>query len=663
MANPELLNVVYSPSEDIIRPLREDEKTPWLCCRPEEFRARAHPAHLKLSDLAKYLSSRFDKLANCCIEDICFPEECDPKFKQQIKFGDELVERFRADFWQADGPSTMSFAIAGEQPDEFEFVWEARLEGDLAAIEYVTFDEYTHPALRYAEVKDFSNSTLSFSISLMGDSPDISDAVDGLVMTVERSDGPPAYIRLANYADPITLSPSYADITLPWNSVQGGFYSDQPFGKTQIERIFISVIPSGYAAGSPNPFSVTKSGVVTVSNIKVIGDNSFIRKGTVQVPAHQFSMCTGYDDSYNINPKRIIDSLVALGYGDTINHYCGMSHFPSFDWDSNENDFRAGTASHHTINKAAKHWHEAYADAAKAANFKLIFAISFEFYSLFAHPLFLQRDFVGNIGATGYTPPSHLISPASVAGIAYLRTVFSDFASILQGANLPVLMQVGEPWWWVNPNDGAPCIFDMDIRTAWLNAKGYVAPQILNIDSPLDADQTEYVEFARDILGAAVLDIANDVRANYPGAQVSLLLFIPAVHEGNRRLLNFPVAHYSYPNLDFFQTEAYDWIIVDELDKPMEAFSEPIEVLNYPENKIHYLAGFVPDQYYGQMLDPNYDIATDGPRIWNNIMKVSYRGKKKYPQIKQYIWAYNQVVRSAFVPDSQMCLFSLDVGS
>ncbi|MFI7912023.1 hypothetical protein ACFMKF_12950, partial [Acinetobacter baumannii] len=48
----------------------------------------------------------------------------------------------------------------------------------------------------------------------------------------------------------------------------------------------------------------------------------------VVVPQHNYGICTSYDDHYDLNPQRLVNNMVALGYQGLVNHYCGMSHYP-----------------------------------------------------------------------------------------------------------------------------------------------------------------------------------------------------------------------------------------------------------------------------------------------------------------------------------------------
>ncbi len=282
---------------------------------------------------------------------------------------------------------------------------------------------------------------------------------------------------------------------------------------------------------------------------------------------------------------------------------------------------------------------------------KMIFSISYEIYSEAAELSWTQRDWDNNYAYTGYEPPSYLLSPCIPEAMNWLQQVFIEFAGILNNEGHTPYMQVGEPWWWINPND-KPCIYDYPTKVEFNNETGLYAPEIADRMSDVSgATEQEYLLFLQEELGNSVRRIRAVVRDYYPKAQVSTLFFLPSIlgeGSGIASIMNYPIEHYRYPNLDFIQTETYDWLIVGEFNKALRGFTSAIDELGYPADLVHYLAGFVPDNFLGKLVNPEYDLINDGPKVWQAIMGSAYLGKE-YNVAKQYIWAYNQIMRDGLV--------------
>lgn len=574
---------------------------------------------------------------------------------------ESAIPRFSADCWTIDGPRSMSFCLVGEAEDAFDVYFTSRRQNDFAAAIFFSEDQAMHPYLAYETKGDFRNCTLSFSIDTSGDVPAIDNEHLGLVMTIIVNDDSetgqsPYYLRLANLADPATLTTTHADITIDWNTVVSGYEQNIPFPKEDIHRIFIGCLTHGFNAELSDPLERPQQGELHVSKIRCTGSNSTYKRKSLSIPQHTLGMCTGYDDSYNVNPARLIKNCYDLGYRGFINHYCGMSHFYDSRWDIEQQRFivRRGPGDDQFdsyLNREATIWHTHFARAAHKHFMKMIFSISYEIYSEAAELSWTQRDWDNNYAYTGYEPPSYLLSPCIPEAMNWLQQVFIEFAGILNNEGHTPYMQVGEPWWWINPN-GKPCIYDYPTKVKFNNETGLYAPEIADRMSDVSgATEQEYLLFLQEELGNSVRRIRAVVRDHYPKAQVSTLFFLPSIlgeGSGIASIMNYPIEHYRYPNLDFIQTETYDWLIVGEFNKALRGFTSAIDELGYPADLVHYLAGFVPDNFLGKLVNPEYDLINDGPKVWQAIMGNAYLGKE-YNVAKQYIWAYNQIMRDGLV--------------
>ena len=574
----------------------------------------------------------------------------------------KTVQRFSADCWTIDGPRSMSFCIVGEKPDGFETYFTSRRKDDFSAAIFFSEDKGMHPYLQYETKKDYRNCVLKFTIDTEGQVPSILDERLGLVMTVVVNDSSPTgqtpyYLRLANLANPATLTARHAEVTIDWNRVAAGFDQTIPFAKNNIDRIFIGCLTNGFVAGDSTPLATPEQGAIKVSKIACTGSNSTYVRKALAIPQHTLGMCTGYDDSYNVNPLRLIKNCYDLGYRGFINHYCGMSHYYDQRWNAAQQRFvvtkqrATDGVSYKLLNREAAIWHQYFARAAHRYYMRMIFSISYEIFSEAAELTWTQRDWNDNYGYTGYEPPSYLLSPCIPEAMKWLQDVFIEFAQILNNEGHVPHMQVGEPWWWINA-DGKPCIYDYPTRMKFNAETGLYAPLIANRMSDISGTTEQaYVKFLRKELGNSVLAVRTAVRQVYPKAQVSTLFFLPSIlgeTSGIASTINYPVEQYRYPNLDFIQTETYDWLVVGEFDKALRGFTSAIDELGYPPHLVHYLAGFTPDNFLGKLINPSYSLETDGPKVWQAIIGNAYLGKE-YNVAKQYIWAYNQVVRDGLV--------------
>jgi hypothetical protein len=108
-----------------------------------------------------------------------------------------------------------------------------------------------------------------------------------------------------------------------------------------------------------------QEGSVTLSNVRCDGPGSVLSIGDVMIPPHGLSIATGYDDSYNLSPARVLRSALQLGYRGSINHYVGMSHY--FRLGPLVGGLYVGTAGG-AINAPCAAWHGDFAVRANIAS-------------------------------------------------------------------------------------------------------------------------------------------------------------------------------------------------------------------------------------------------------------------------------------------------------
>ena len=146
-----------------------------------------------------------------------------------------------------------------------------------------------------------------------------------------------------------------------------------------------------------------------------------------------------------------------------------------------------------------------------------------------------------------------------------------------------------------------------------------------------------------------MLSFRTYAKQKLKNVSVTALFFLPSIlseEAGIMKDINYPEKQYRSPNLDFFMTEAYDWVVVGKQSESEAAFKFPIINLGYTEfQSLHYLAGFVPDESLADAM--NLEVK-DGylNEMWSNVIG-SCKNAAKYSQIRTYIWAYPQIMRDS----------------
>ncbi|MFJ0259296.1 phage capsid protein [Acinetobacter baumannii] len=571
-----------------------------------------------------------------------------------------LIDRFSPIYWRIDGPQTMSFAITN-YGNGFEASFRSRMTNDLVGISWDSYDTKDHKFLAYETKYSYAGVVWDFDIELSASMPVLNNPSLTPTLTVYYHDNGVdkiAYIVLFNYAN--NPSSRTAHIHINWDTVKAGFSATDSFPVTNIQRISFSGFTSHYNGQSATPLSQPEDGYIRITNSVVTGTNANLNLSRVVVPQHNYGICTSYDDHYDLNPQRLVNNMVALGYQGLVNHYCGMSHYPEMTWKSDINKWQIPdtlVTGEAVVNACTRKWHEKYAQALHNANMQPIFGVSFEMYSLGANEFWAQRDWNSNLGKTGYQPPSYFFSLSDQNALAYLHKVFIEFADTMVAGGCNVNMQIGEPWWWYNTDTNLPCVYDYPTKLAFNADTGLYAPDLGTIYEAMNKTGTPYDEFKtwlRNKLGQTCQNIRAAIKAKYANAKVCPLIFFPSIRSPIQTLatyINYPSQHYSYPNFDYMMTEAYDWLLEAKLDLAHQAVSQiPTQDLGYPANKVAYLSGFVPDASIGYIygFDKNKPYRTP---IWQRIFG-DMKNNVSLGLMKQFIWAYPQVMFDSITIDT-----------
>ena len=544
----------------------------------------------------------------------------------------DWIQRFDPRFWTVNFPRPMMAALTTPAADTLRVDLEFQTRGDLAGLIWDSVDRFDHPLLGYATRTDYSRTTLSFHWRSAGIIA--LDAVNGPTLTVEGTDagGNPHtwYVRLWNYA---LGSPTDATITLPFSMLAGGWVlgpDADPVNPAAIDRMFISMVPPSYAAGSAEALSAPATGWVELTVMRCEGQHAMLAIGDAVVPPHGLSTATAYDDCVNQSPARIIRNLRQLGYRGSVLHYVGMSYY--FRLTAAGGGFQVQTSGDPFCGPA-RAWHSDFLNKCAAAGLSPILSLSFEVLAQHCPDSWQQRAANGDPARTGWVPPSTLLSPASTAAMGWLRTVASGLVGLMVSAGLPVRIQLGEPWWWTMP-DGRICLYDAAAKAAL----GGNPPAINDMRATLSAAQKATLDLAGSLLAAATAALAGAVRsaAAPRSAEVLLLTFLPTVLDPampEARRANLPTG-WASPAFDRLQVEDYDWLTTGADGARLAAYQTINSRLGYAPAAHDYLAGFVATPAQSdQWL-----------RIDAGIDQAQARGAHEV-----FVWAMPQICRDGYV--------------
>ncbi|AJP73129.1 DUF2460 domain-containing protein [Sphingomonas hengshuiensis] len=534
------------------------------------------------------------------------------------------VSRFDPVYWTVNFPRPMMASVVTTAPDALRVDAVFYRQDDLAGLIWEAEDRHDHALLRYETRRDFRGCRLRFRWRSAG--VVALDAVNGPVLTIEGRDAGGVarswYVRLWNYA---LGSPEDALVAIDFAALDAGYLlpgEADPVFAGDVDRMFVSLVPEGYT-GADAALAAPVEGWAEMSGIVCEGPGAVLSIGDVVVPEHGLRIASGYDDSYNLTPARLLRNLLQLGYRGDILHYVGMSHY--FRLEAHSGGYYVGLAGG-ALNVACAAWHRDFAARAKALGLGVIWSLSYELFDAHCWGDWKQRAADGSPALTGWSPPSTLLSPAQGGAMAYLRAVAAAFVGIAVDAGLAVRFQIGEPWWWVMA-DGRLCIHDAAARVAL----GDSAEQNLR-----GVVETGVLDAAGALLAASTLALRDAVRGVAPGAEVLLLAYLPTVLDRampEARRANLPLG-WARPAFDVLQLEDYDWAAAGDAAATARGIAAVEARLGYPAGAQHYLAGFV--------------LRLEDRGQWRAIAGAAEAARRR-GVAQTYVWALPQVLRDGFV--------------
>ena len=540
------------------------------------------------------------------------------------------IQRFDPRFWTVNFPRPMMASVVTTAADALRVECSFHHEGELAGLIWESEDTLDHPLLAYETRSDYAHCVLRFrwrSGAVLA-----LDVPHGPTLTIEGRDAEGRkrawYVRLWNYANG---SPTDAQIELRFSELESGFsLPGEAIHPHDIERMFISLAPQGYVEGSEAVLPTRVDGWAEMSAIGCEGAGAMLAIGDVLIPAHGEQIATAYDDSFNQTPARLLRSAEGLGYRGRIVHYVGMSHY--FRLEPLGGGHYVSLAGG-VLNEPCAAWHRSFAEHAKIRDFDVIWSLSYELFDAHCWNDWKQRAHDGSPALTGWEPPSTLLSPAHEGAMSYLRQVANAFVAIAQAAGLSVLFQIGEPWWWVQPDSGAPCLYDNATRAALGGSPAIIA----DMRAPIDEAQRNVLDAAGALLAQSTAALAQSVRDAAGGAaEILLLAFTPTVLNPSMPELyraNLPTG-WAWPAFDRLQLEDYDWLTDGADAERRRGIAFVTQRLGYPVARQDYMAGFV-------LLAE--DAETYWPRIDAALDEARERGVTQ-----RFVWAMPQISRDGY---------------
>jgi uncharacterized protein (TIGR02217 family) len=531
------------------------------------------------------------------------------------------VKRFDPRLWTVNFPRPAMASATTSGPRSLRVDCVFYKADDLAGLIWESNDRFDHPLLAYQTSRDFRQCRLAFRWRSGG--VRTLDEVNGPTLTIEGRDQAGQarswYVRLWNYA---VGTPEDALVSLDFAAIDGGWAGGDAVWAGDVDRMFVSLVAPGYS-GEDEPLEAPAEGWAELSDIACDGAGSVLATGETLVPEHGLRIATGYDDLYHLTPARVLTNCLQLGYRGPINHYVGMSHY--FRLEALGGGFYVSLAGG-VLNRPCEAWHRDFCERAKALGFEIILSLSYELLDQHVWGDWKQRAEDGSPALTGWEPPSTLLSPAHGGAMSYLWLAARAFAAIARDAGLPVRFQIGEPWWWVF-DDGRICLYDPAAVAA------FDPVSIPDVRAPLDPAQRETLDSAGQVLADSTAQIRAGVKAEAPGAETLLLVYLPTVLDGAEvKRANVPLG-WAAPAFDVLQLEDYAWTTSGNAGATARGVAEAAERLGYPVAEQHYFAGFV--------LRP--EEAAQWPLVAAAAEAAAARGTAEV-----FVWALPQVLRDGF---------------
>ncbi|MBQ2652658.1 MAG: hypothetical protein IJF83_03815 [Methanobrevibacter sp.] len=558
---------------------------------------------------------------------------------------------FRGDCWTINNNFEASASITSRSDKDLKVTGTFRTQNDIVGLYWNSKDLIEHPYISYGTVNDYSNVILSFDYEMTG----CKDFSNGTIsITIGKTDGSIYYLTMNRFIENNHVTIDFSNLTL----LTGNIYIDAtgeeitvtettPLDVTDIEYIMFVLVPPNYVENKEQYTIIDNLDFTCeMSNIEV--SNGKIRNEFIILESHEYRLCEGYDDIYNLNPRRICKEMRKLGYTDWVDLYVGASHFYEKSGivgdiiNIDENSFNHNQTEKMVLNpkiplnKAFISWLDCYSRELKEnGTDKLIISVSME--NLQCPASWRQKTSSGDYALTGWTPSTFFYSPCNNEVVDYMESVSEKCLDIVVANGLQPILQMGEAWWWWNENDKPnqpPCFYDDATRNKYYNTFGDYIPEYSTSSEVYDEEVTSWLNQQLVNYSDKLRGVVKD--SKYDNGLYMALFFPPSVTDVDRvppmmREVNYLRKAYDPLKLDVLELEDYDWV-TGESKHHDEVYSLGNE-LGFSEDRLHYYGGFV--QY-----------PEDAPKFWNLISKSMETAiNKKFKEV--FVWAGSQVRRDS----------------
>ena len=557
---------------------------------------------------------------------------------------------FRGDCWTLNNNFESSAAITSESLKDFTVTGTFRTENDLVGVYWNSEDPIHHPYISYANRSNYSNVVLEFDYEMEGCMDFSNNAINIIITT---NDGDTYFLTMNRFIknnhvtldfNNLTLMPGNSYVDKNGNSVLVS--NETKLDVSNLKSVMFELLPVNFVQNNSQYRIMDNADFYCkIFNINVI--NGEIHNENPALAHHQYRLCEGYDDMYNLNPFRISKEMRKLGYAEWVDLYIGASFF--YEKSGVAGDVIDDLGFNHNrtekmvldknipLNTAFRAWLDCYARELKNNGVNnLVISVSME--NLQCPQNWRQMDSEGNFAMSGWSPATFFYSPCNDEVILYMQKVSESCLDIVADNGFQPILQMGETWWWWSENDWsspAPCFYDDSTKAKYL----------LEHDSELpvysDVWESEYDGEAMNWLNKQLCQYSDALREVVKGEKYSnglyfALLFTPSVISSDRvpqmiSDVNYIKDAYSPDKLDILQIEDYDWVI---FESPHHNESYEIgQQLGFANDRLHYFGGFV--QY-----------PEDADKYWDLIKKSMDDAIKKGFK-EAFVWAGLQVRRDA----------------
>jgi hypothetical protein len=554
---------------------------------------------------------------------------------------------FRGDCWTIANNFESSASITSETLTDLTVTGTFRTENDIIGLYWNSKDPIQHPYISYGNHSDYCDVILEFDYEMTGCMDFKNSAVN---IEIATNPGETYYLTMNRFIDRGHVKLDFNNLTL----LPGNVYYDKngkpitvsevtKLNTTDLKYVKLILLPVNYVADF-SKFTIMNNTDFTCRIYNISVANGEICSEQTPLEPHQYRLCEGYDDVYNLNPFRLSKEMKKLGYAEWVDLYVGASYFyekkgnigdviTDMNFDQNRTE-KMVLDENVPLNNAFKAWLDCYSRELKNNGVEnLIISVSME--NLQCPQSWRQMDANGNYAMTGWMPSTFLYSPCNDDAIAYVQNVSKSCLDIVANNGLKPILQMGETWWWWNEMDWQnlpPCFYDNSTKAKYYAETGKQLP-VYSTATLAEYDKNVTYWLNQQLVGYSDA-LREVVESNYDDGLYMALFFTPSVIDEDRvpqmmMDVNFIKDAYSPSKLDVLQIEDYDWVIYEN-PHHNEAYTIGHE-LGFDESGQHYFGGFV--QYHE-------DAGKYWPLIQKSMEDTLAKGFKEV-----FVWAGTQVRR------------------